>query len=750
MFDALAALVEKYKILSLDLETTGLDTDKDTILLIAMAAGWGNRVATAAVSPTGAALAFVKSCMSRPDMRIVGHNIITFDTQMLHKRGVIRLEDIKAKLIDTLPLSWLLNERPPHKLKILVKRYLGKDMVTYEEAYLKSEAMMALKRAQFELSAIDAAEGSAFKSAIKQVKIARLEKARNLRGAKKAGLIDITLADIASMTKKAFGDAEIDRVAAEIKRTLSLRRSELQAEARVMSVRAEREQKAYAKDDARRTLSLYAFCRNRLDKMGLTTWSNIEMEVRKIALKMGLTGLVVDRDIIAEIDTVVGPLLDEFEAEVYNEAKQEFDINSPQQLSEVLYDGLGIPQIGEIRIGKDGKEIDETRSTKEQILARMAHPIAQIVLNFRTLSKLRSSFIKKLLTLLDNSYDGRIHPKYNTTVRTGRWSCADPNVQNIPSRKKGSAYDERIQGLGVHIRKAFKAPKGKKFIGADLSQVELRLIAHETQDNMMLSIYTEFVDYDGIRYYTGDIHATVAAQLKVSRKTAKNIVFGLCYGMSAGGFARYARIMKEGVNEYDLDKANYFRDGFMGMFAGLPVYLDDIRNMRDAPIPKCNFRTLSGRFRRFPKNEKAFPGKIFNSIIQGGAADVLKAIIWALDKYVLGREEFAGTELVLQVHDEVGLYAPEEIADKVGILVKYTMEQPWFALSVPVLASVKVCDDWSAKDDDSVPEVGVLPPKESGIKPCVAMLTSKDREWAAQYVKTIDFTFIPEEDKDDF
>jgi DNA polymerase-1 len=503
---------------------------------------------------------------------------------------------------------------------------------------------------------------------------------------------------------------------------------------------------------------------------------------------MEINGVYIDQTRLEALKDEVEPLLNEFESAIYNLAKRQFKITSPDQLAEVLYDDLRIPQAGGIRVDKTGKEIDEARSTKEALLARMRHPIAQQVLNYRTLFKLKTAFLTKLLSQVRAGKDGRIHPVYNTTVRTGRWSCKKPNVQQIPSKKKAQEYDQRILGLGPKLRSVFTAPSGKKFVGGDLSQIELRLAAHFTKDYNLLKVYSESQDFGGIRYYTGDIHDTTSKSLGVPRKIAKNINFGLVYGMSAKGFARYARLYKEGTDVFDIERAEAFRNGFMELYAGIPDFLDRLQKTREGQFIKTKFQTISGRFRRFPKEDNAFPGKIFNSIIQGSAADILKVIIWALDVCIVKNPKFAGTELVLQVHDEVGLYVPEEMVNRVAVLTKYIMEARWFEMEVPVLASVKICDDWGQKDDDSVPEVGILytklsdkgvvtdriftnnnwkefadfeeaakkdekakkPANESKIvlvKPCVAMLTDAQNRWAAQFVKVEDFTFHGDEGK---
>lgn len=742
MFDAIEALAEKTGILSLDLETTGLDPRNVDVLLYAMSAGFGNQVRSVAVAPTPEVVEFVVRFLKDPKMRVVGHNIFKFDLQVLHYAGVIPFGEIKAKIVDTLPLVWLRDENDNHGLKHSVKRYLRTNMTPYEEAYISSPALQQVKKVEAELKLLN-------RSLPKVVATARKDIQQWVKMSVAESLVLQETGELEKTTKKAL----LERTRAEGEKLLAARLKEIQekhetaiedllGKKTAAEVQAQREQRAYARDDAYQTRRLYTNCRRYILDCDLAQWADMELQVRRISTEMEINGVYIDQERLERMRLTIDPLLEEFKADIYNLAKREFKISSPEQLAEVIYDDLGVPQIGGKRLDKKGNEIDEARSTKEAILARIHHPIAQTVLNYRALFKLKTAFIKKLSKQLEESKDGRIHPSYNTTVRTGRWSCKNPNVQQIPSKKKPQEYDPRIQDLGPHLRSVFVAPPGKKYIGGDLSQIELRLAAHFTEDYNLNQVYTEYMDHAGIRYYTGDIHDKTSKALEVPRKIAKNINFGLVYGMTAKGFARYARLYREGTNEFDLERAERFRDGFMELYSGIPDYLKRIQRERDnKEFMRTKFQTISGRFRRFPKEDNAFPGKIFNSIIQGSAADILKVIIWALDKYIVKSPAFAGSELIFQVHDEVGMYVPEKLAKPVAVLMKYIMEARWFQTSVPVLASVKISDDWGQKDDDTVPEVGILPPPETKIKPCVAMLTDRQREWASKLVEVEDFTF---------
>jgi len=742
VFDDITYEVGYNGVLSLDLETTGLDVQKVDILLVAMSAGFGNRAKSAAVEPTKEALDFITDTLKDPKRRVIGHNILKYDLPVLHYKNVVRFQDVKAKIVDTLPLVWLLNENVSHRLKDSVKRIFKYEMVPYEDAYKSSPAIQRMKMLDLEIRSLQKKIEKAPVEAKKATLSCRKEWTANALQLLATGQIaNETNRSILKLARDKYGEAYARELAAKETVVLSKAIEAHSVNRRNAMVQARLEQQAYARDDARQTMRLYLYCRRQLAAAGLVSWADLELKVMKISTEMELNGVYVDPEKLKELGGTIDPLLDEFEGSVFDLAKREFNIKSWEDVQEVLYKDLAIPPVGEKRIDKTGKEVDETYSTKEQVLSRLNHPIAQQILNHRMLSKLRGTFITKLLKMIEASPDGRIHPHYSTLKVTGRWSCKKPNVQQIPSKKKPQEYDKRIQALGKHIRGAFRAPPGMKYIVGDLSQIELRLIAHVTEDTNLLTVYNEYTDYEGLRFYTGDIHAKTSAAVGVPRSLAKNLNFGVCYGISAGGFARNARLYKAGTRDFDFDSARTFRNQFMSLYCGLQATLDHLKWARNQSFPQERFQLLSGRYRHFPKEENAAPGKILNSIIQGSAADILKVVVWALDTFVVKVPEFAGAELIMQVHDEVAMYAPEPIAEQVGVLMKYIMEIPWFRVLVPVLASVKVCDDWAQKDDDNTPEIGVLPPKETGIKPCVAMLSARQTEWAAKYVKTEDFTF---------
>lgn len=758
--------------LSLDLETTSKKFREAKITLVALAAGRGIDIYSAALPPTDEVLKFVKEWVYDPTVRLVGHNLVTYDLLVLHMNGVIDLKDVRAKVVDTLPMAWLFNEKIDHGLKDLVGRFFDVKMTTYEEAFLSSPLVqktrslaLSIKDQQKTLEGLDEEIRKQRNRDYRMLQAEFKDRYKGKKGEPFKQEKDRDIRKIAHYLEKNYGD----RAIAERKENLSRSILLLGEEKQRCEIEADLEQKAYAADDARQTLRLFRRLGRELGNKNLLPWAEVEINSRIVAGHMMLAGAPVDVDRLKEQDKVFMPLIREFEADVTDAAKMSFNPGSNDELSHILYDVLGLP------------DPTGTRTTEEKNLSRIDHPIAQAVLNYRTVKKLHSTYVKKLYELALKG-SGRIYCIFNPHgAETGRASASEPNLQNIPSKKKPSEYDERIQNLGPKIRWVFKTRPGKKLICADLSQIELRLTTTVTGDVNLLDVYQQNVVYDGITYWTGDIHDKTAKALNVPRKIAKNLNFGLTYGMGAQKFAVYAKLYKPGTKVYDIEKAQEFKDQFMDFYQGVPETLAEIDDLIQgrSGYPRRNFRMLSGRQRHFMPDEEFFFGTAFNAIIQGSAADVLKVILWKLYEKIILNPEFAGAQMVWQVHDEVGIEVDEKQAEKVAIITKYIMERPWFKLPVPTLASVKICDDWSGKDDDYVPEVGVFyakmwdrgteidhvftpgdwsefvdfeeeakkdekakkPKNESRIvliKPAVAMLTPEQEEMAEPYCPTVE------------
>jgi DNA polymerase I-like protein with 3'-5' exonuclease and polymerase domains len=749
-------------VLALDLETKApegrpadeaLETDKAQLYLVALAAGRGASLKSYALPPTAEVLEFVQDYLKKKYVRVVGHNLINYDIEVLHYNKVIRFEEIQARLVDTLPLVWMIDEAKTtdRGLKASARKFLGVNMTTFEEAFISSPNALEIRR----LTHIKKSVAKTTETRLKILRQTRIAEKKRLTEELKKKYEDKR--DKESRAKKKRSSANIDRYIDTTFGEVVQTGIRISAEEEVKKIDEKiveldkawiADKVRYAADDSRRSLQLYGRVRNILEKRNLLRWADMEIKNKIACTAMQLAGMRVDADRLESLDKELIPLVKELESRLYDMAKCDFNPRSSKQMNTLIFETLGVPPVRETtrqrnpQTGEMEVVIKEVKNTNEKTLARIDHPFVQALLNYRAISKLHSTYVVSLRqrALLDPEW--RIHCIFNSTgTVTGRYASHDPNLQNIPSRAKPSEYDERVQDLGPRIRWAFCAPKGKKLVCADLSQIELRLIAQVTGDNHLLEIYNEHTVYDGLKFYTGDIHKATSEALGIPRKPAKNCNFGLSYGMGAAKFARYARLFIPGTREWDVATARTFKDKFMDRYQGIPETIGTLQDMidgRDQRFKTRNFKMLTGRYRHFSKNENLYGGKAFNSIIQGSAADLIKIIVWNIYKTIVLDPTFEGTRLVLQVHDEVGLEVPEELAQAVGVMVKYIMERPWFNLDVPVLASVKVCDDWSQKDDDAVPEIGTMPPEEAKIKPAVAMLTPDEEAWAAQFLPEVE------------
>jgi DNA polymerase I-like protein with 3'-5' exonuclease and polymerase domains len=732
--------IDEYGVLSLDLETDNkIASEVKELELIAMAAGKGTATKAVAVPPSPAAISFVQEHLSMPNLRVVGHNVVRFDLEVLQHLGIFNLQDVKAKVVDTLPLSWLFKGEIPHGLKPMVKRIFNYDMVTYEEAYLHSPAIRMIRETERVIADLEkhvekivtqinkeaGKEKKRLNAELKEKYKGRRKKKDQLERKKDQKKIETHI-------KKRFGP----KVISSAKKKIEKRIDDLKAEIVHLNVEAEKQKVEYAEDDARQTMRLYYYLRRHILNKGIGRWAEMEVNAQFASAAMEMSGVHVDPDSLEELDKIFVPLLEEFESEIFGMAKMEFNPNSPDQVSQVLYDIMGF------------HDYSGEKSTAEKVLMRIGHPLPQMVLNYRSLRKLRSSFITKLRAKALKDKEHRIFARFNPigARRTGRASCSKPNLQQIPSRYKPQEYDERIQKLGPKIRESFCAPVRKrgrkkvkrKLVIADLSQIELRLIAHVTGDARLNEVYTRMQTYNGIVYPIGDVHdetrkfVSALVGYDIGRKLAKNLNFGLCYGMGAEGFARYASLFKAD-GTYDVEGANAFRNAFMDAYCGIPETMEALGMEWYSGVR--NFKMLSGRERHFWEKSIS-PGTILNTIIQGTAADLLKIVEWAIYENLIKNPAFNSPDFNIQVHDEVMIEVDADQAEAAGVLVKYLMELPWFNISVPSFASAKVCDSWADNGNDDIPEVGHMPPEESGIKPAVAILDEEQKQWASTHLLT--------------
>jgi DNA polymerase-1 len=398
-------------------------------------------------------------------------------------------------------------------------------------------------------------------------------------------------------------------------------------------------------------------------------YRDLEMPLAEVLAEMELVGVAVDTAALARMSDELALRLAAVMGEIYGLAGGEFNIGSPVQLREVLFERLKLSTKG-VRRSKTGL------STDVDVLTKLAdeHPLPAKILEYRQLAKLKSTYVDALPALVDPA-TGRIHTSFNQTVAaTGRLSSSDPNLQNIPIRTEE----------GRRIRAALVAAPGCRLLSADYSQIELRVLAHLADDAALIDAFTR----------GDDIHARTASDVFGSlppaegRRLAKVINYGIVYGM---GPARAARELGVSMKEAD----TYIREYF-ARYAGVRAYLD-------ATVAEARERgyvtTVLGRRRYLPELRARDPGvrqfaerAATNTPIQGSAADLIKLAMLELRR----RLQRAGSaaQMLLQVHDELVIEAPVDELDAVRELVRQAMEGVW-SLKVPLRVDVRDGADWA-------------------------------------------------------
>lgn len=428
---------------------------------------------------------------------------------------------------------------------------------------------------------------------------------------------------------------------------------------------------AYAAEDAEVTLKLHAHLYPMLSKSLQTLLKEIEIPLLNVLVSMEQKGVLLDLNALSEHGIRLKKQLAVYEAEAISLAGQPFNLNSPKQLQEIFYEKLGLPILAKTPTGQP--------STAEEILEALAidYPLPAVILAYRSLSKLVSTYIDALPKCV-NQKTGRVHTSYNQAVAaTGRLSSSEPNLQNIPIRTEE----------GRLIRKAFIASTGHVLLALDYSQIELRIMAHLSQDEHLLKAFS-----DGL-----DIHAATAARVfnisekEVSfeeRRRAKAINFGLIYGMSAFGLAKQLGVERQ--------EAQYYIDSYFEQYPGVLRYMDEIKMhaKRDGYV-----ETLFGRRLYLPDittqnmmRRKAAERMAINAPMQGTAADIIKRAMIAIYEWQK-TEDGNGVSMIMQVHDELVFEVREEVVVSAKETIKHLMETTTI-LSVPLLVSVGVGKNW--------------------------------------------------------
>lgn len=395
----------------------------------------------------------------------------------------------------------------------------------------------------------------------------------------------------------------------------------------------------------------------------------IELPLCRVLAEMQDTGFMVDRMALSAFGESLTGSIDALRDEIYKQAGGEFNINSPKQLGEVLFERLMLPA---------GKKTKTGWSTNADVLEKLRgkHPIIDMILDYRMLTKLKSTYADGLLKLIDP--DGRIRTNFQMTVTaTGRLSSTEPNLQNIPVRKE----------LGAQIRKMFIASEGKVLVDADYSQIELRLLAHISGDEHMQAAFMS----------GEDIHRVTASQVfntplsevtSLQRSRAKAVNFGIVYGISSWSLAQDIGVFP--------NEAKAYMDAYLEKYSGVREYMKSIVEKAKA---EGYVKTLYNRRRALSElkssnfNTRSFGERVaLNMPIQGTAADIIKLAM--VNVYNRLKAEGLEAKLILQVHDELICECPEHEAERVAELLSEEMSGA-VQLSVPLTVDAKIGHSWA-------------------------------------------------------
>ena len=416
--------------------------------------------------------------------------------------------------------------------------------------------------------------------------------------------------------------------------------------------------------------ALYEKLAPQLDELGLTRLlQEMEIPLCSVLANMERRGVLVDKGALARFGEMLTGRIADTQKEIYDQAGEEFNILSPKQLGHILFEKLGLPPIKKTKTGY---------STNAEVLEKLQyqHPIVSLVLEYRQLTKLNSTYVEGLSKVI--APDGRIHTSFqNTVTATGRLSSTEPNLQNIPVRT----------ALGAEMRTMFVSRPGWVLVDADYSQIELRLLAHMSGDQEMIRAFQ-----DGV-----DIHTVTASQVfgvspdRVTgdmRRAAKAVNFGIVYGISPFSLSQDIHV--------SVAQAKNYMEKYFEHYAGVRAYMDGVVEQGKS---QGYVSTLYGRRRWLPElkssnfNTRSFGERVaLNMPIQGTAADIIKLAMIRVENRL--KQEGLQAQLVLQVHDELIVECPQAEADTVAKLLTQEMEGV-AQLAVPLTAEAKVGQTWA-------------------------------------------------------
>lgn len=418
------------------------------------------------------------------------------------------------------------------------------------------------------------------------------------------------------------------------------------------------------------TNKIYRFIKEELKNLDLEgLYYDIELPLVEVLASMEFRGIKADKNILLDLEMEFGEKIDQLTEEIYNLSGVEFNINSPKQLGEVLFEKLGLPPVKKTKTGY---------STDAEVLEKLydKHYVIPKILEYRQITKLKSTYVDGLLNII-NPVTNRIHSNFNqTVVTTGRISSTEPNLQNIPVRLE----------IGRRLRKAFICDDGYLFIDADYSQIELRILAHISGDKNLIDAFIK----------DQDIHKRTASEIfevpmdevtSGMRSDAKAVNFGIVYGISDFGLSRNLNI--------SVHKAKQYIDSYFEKYPSIKLYMEDI--VKEAK-EKGYVSTIFHRRRNLPQlkssnfNIRSFGERMaMNTPIQGSAADIIKIAMVKI--YRTLEERNLKAKLILQVHDELLIECPENEKETVTRILQESMEDA-VKISVPLKVDISYADNW--------------------------------------------------------
>ncbi len=428
----------------------------------------------------------------------------------------------------------------------------------------------------------------------------------------------------------------------------------------------------YAAEDADITLRLHQVLMAKLEQQPTLhkLYTEIEIPLINVLARIERNGVLIDTVMLSQQSLELANHIVSIEQQAHDLAGHIFNLGSPKQIQDILYDQQKLPVIKKTPKGQP--------STDESVLQELAidYPLPKLILDYRSLSKLKSTYTDKLPQQVDEK-TGRVHTSYHQAVAaTGRLSSSDPNLQNIPIRSEE----------GRKIRQAFIAPKGYKILAADYSQIELRIMAHLSADTGLLKAFSE----------GEDVHRATAAEVfgvspdQVThdlRRSAKAINFGLIYGMSSFGLAQQLGLSRS--------QAQSYIDLYFARYPGVKNYMD---NIRDQAREQGYVETLFGRRLYLPEIKSRNAARrqyaertAINAPMQGTAADIIKRAMISTDQWLL--QEKPEAKMIMQVHDELVFEAAEEQIDQYTAIIRTLMSSA-ADLNVPLVVDIGVGHNW--------------------------------------------------------